>query len=93
MKVEKFTVQACCGKTSVIFKIDQPVGLNHVNQLVNLGFIERKHFTEAGIIYIDNSDFIITAPLGSNKLQVKCKHSKCSDEKFEVIEIMLQQIG
>lgn len=91
MKVERFTVQACCGKSSVIFKTDTPLSKAHLDGLVLHGFTEHAHFTQAGIIYVDNLDFILTGPIGSNRLQVKCKLADCS-QKLNDLEVLLQQL-
>lgn len=91
MKVERFTVQACCGKSSVIFKTDTPLSKVHLDGLVRAGFIEHTHFTQAGVLYADNLDFILTGPIGSNRLQVKCKLADCS-QKLNDLEVLLQQL-
>lgn len=91
MKIERFTVQACCGRTSLIFKTDQPLTKAVLASLVKLGFVEAEHFTIAGILYADNSDFIVTGPLGSDKLQVKCKHREC-EQKLNDFEVLLQNL-
>lgn len=92
MKVERFTVKACCGKTSLIFKTDQPLTTAHLSALVKLGFVEAAHFTKAGILYADNSDLIVTGPFGSDKLQVQCKLKDCT-QKLNDFEALLQQMG
>lgn len=92
MKVERFTVKACCGKTSLIFKTDQPLTPAHLSALVKLGFAEAPHFTKAGILYADNSDLIVTGPFGSDKLQVQCKLKDCT-QKLNDFEALLQQMG
>jgi hypothetical protein len=92
MKLEKFSIQACCGKKSTIYKLDRPIDANLLAAFKSFGFTELSHFTAAGILYVDNLDFIVTGPIGSNRLQVKCKHSKC-DEKLNDLEAALQQIG
>lgn len=95
MKAERFTVQACCGKTSIIFKTDQPITKEHLSALVKAGFNEATHFTEAGILYADNSDLIVTGPIGSDRLQVKCKSANqdnCS-QKINDFEVLLEQLG
>jgi len=91
MNIEKFTVQACCGKKSTIYKIDRPIDTSLLSALVSVGFTELAHFTAAGILYVDNSDFIVTGPFGSNRLQIKCKRSDC-DQKLNTLEEQLKQI-
>jgi hypothetical protein len=92
MKVERIIVRACCGKTALIFKTDQPVTKSHIESLIKIGFIESTHFTAAGLLYVDNSDFIITGPLGSDRLTVKCKHAECT-QKLNNLEVLFQQLG
>lgn len=92
MKIQRFDIKACCGKTSIIFKTDQPLTKEHLLALVRLGFTEAIHFTESGMLYADNLDFIVTGPFGSDRLQVKCKHAECSD-KLNNFEVLLQQLG
>ena len=92
MKVQRFSIRACCGRMSMIFKTDQSLTKEHLVALVDLGFTETEQFTKAGILYVDNSDFIITGPFGSNKLTVKCKHAECT-EKLNNLEVLLQQLG
>jgi hypothetical protein len=92
MKVERFTIQACCGKTSQVFKTDRPITPNDIQGLVGLGFRESAHFTKAGILYVDNSDLIVTGPIGSDRLTVKCKIKDCT-LKVNDFEVLLQQLG
>lgn len=92
MKVERFMVQACCGKTAVIFKTDRPITKDHLAKLVSMGWREQEHFTKAGILYVDNPDFILTGPIGQDRLTVKCKHAECT-QKLNDLEVLLQQVG
>jgi hypothetical protein len=91
MKVERFNIQSCCGNMALILKTDRPLTLVHLEALVKLGFKESPHFTKAGILYVDNSDFTVTGPLGSDRLTVKCKHKECA-EKINNLEVLLQQL-
>lgn len=91
MKIQRYTIQTCCGKTALIFKTDDPLSKSHLAGLVKLGFVEAVHFTKAGILYVDNPDFTITGPLGSDRLTVKCKHVECT-QKLNNLEGLLQQL-
>lgn len=91
MKAEKFSIQACCGKKAIIFKIDGIINNNLLNQFIRLGFKEYSHFTKAGILYVDNEEFIVTGPMGTDKLQVKCRKSNC-DEKLNNFDNLLLQL-
>lgn len=91
MKIERFSIQSCCGKTAIIFKTDRPLTKNHLEFLVKNGFKETEHFTKAGILYVDNMDFILNGPIGSDRLTVKCKKSNTEcEQKFTDLENLLQ---
>ena len=92
MKVDRFTVQSCCGKTSLILKTDRPIDKKLLEFLVSKGFIEFGHFTQVGILYADSSELIVTGPIGSNRLQVKCKKTDCA-LILNDFEVLLQQMG
>ncbi len=89
MKVQRFNIQACCGKKTLVFKTDKPLTKDVLQALINLGFRESPHFTKAGIIYVDNSDFVITGPIGSDKLQIKCRTLNCEDKINNLEQLLL----
>lgn len=91
MKIERFTLQSCCGGKSIVFKIGQPITKDLLATFVGMGFKESTHFTKAGILYADNKDFIVTGPFGSDKLQVKCRKSDC-DQKLNDFESLLSTL-
>jgi hypothetical protein len=93
MKLEKFVVQACCGRKAVIYRTDQSLSKDHISGLVARGFTEAAHFTQSGILYVDNPDFTLTGPLGSDRLTVKCKHAEAEcNQKINDLEVLLQQL-
>jgi hypothetical protein len=85
MQIDRFTTKTCCGGKSIIFKIDCSVSKSMIEAFVKLGFKELEHFTKVGIMYVENPDFILTGPIGSNKLQVKCRKKDC-DQNLNVLE-------
>lgn len=94
MLITRYNIQSCCGRMGIIFKTDQPLTKNHLDSLVKLGFRESPHFTKAGILYVDNMDFILNGPLGSDRLTVKCKqnNAECT-KKLNDLEVLLKQVG
>lgn len=95
MKLERFTVQACCGGTAIMFKTSEPITKEVLTALVGCGFRESVHFTKAGILYADNLDFIVSGPFGSTKLQVKCrkKDKQECEKKLSDFEALLLTLG
>lgn len=95
MKLEKFTIQACCGSKSIIYKASAPLTLQLLDFLKANGFSEAEHFTKVGILYADNSDLIVTGPIGSNKLRVKCRNTtsdvECDQKLNDFEEFLLKQ--
>jgi hypothetical protein len=92
MKAERFIIQACCKKTTLVFKTDRPIMLSDIEKLKKLGFKEAPQFTKAGLLYADNSDLIVSGPIGSDRLQVKCKLTDC-EKIVNDFEVLLQQLG
>ena len=91
MKIEKHLIQACCGRTSIIYKTGSPITESVLEQLKTEGFTIAEHFKKAGILYADNKDFILTGPIGTNRLQVKCKTKNC--DNIADLEVLLDKIG
>lgn len=91
MKAERFNIKACCGRKAVIYRVDRPLSKDTIASFVKIGFNESAHFTSSGILYVDNLDFILTGPLGSDRLQVKCKKPNC-DQNLNDFEQLLQQL-
>jgi hypothetical protein len=93
MKVERYKIQACCGRTSIIFKTDRPIIQKDVESLEKLGFKTAPIFLKAGILYMNDLVYIISAPLGSDRLSVKLKKEQDQAQKLNDIEDLLKTIG
>lgn len=91
MKVERIIVQACCGRTNTVLRVDRPITTEFITILVSKGFTESQSFTKAGVLYVDNLDFILTGALGQDRLHVKCKHNDCS-VKLNELEGLLSSL-
>jgi hypothetical protein len=77
LKSERFTITGCCGRKSIIFKVDRPITLELLTFLVSNGYKESAHFTKQGMIYVNNSYLIVTGTIGTNRLQAKCQKDDC----------------
>jgi hypothetical protein len=73
MKFEKLITKACCGKTAISYKLGSMLTLDTINLLSAQGFVESKHFTAAGILYMESDIATITGRLNSNILQLQFK--------------------
>lgn len=91
MKVERLVIHSCCGGISILFKIDRPITANLIKSFVDRGFTESPNFTKAGLLYVNNMDFIITGSLGTDRLHVRCKQKEC-DKKLNELEGLLFQM-
>lgn len=47
-----------------------------------------KHMTNAGILYVENDDYILSGPIGSDKLQLKCKRGICEEHSKTVEQVL-----
>lgn len=92
MKVEKLVVNACCGRKSISFKLDRPVDQALLNVLKSNGFTEVASFAQAGLLYADNPDLIVTGPFGADRINAKCKKTDC-DQILNDFEALLLRTG
>jgi hypothetical protein len=72
--------------------LDSPLLPEHLTKLVELGFTEATHFTQAGLLYAISPELILTGPFGSSRLQVKCLVKDC-EQKLNGFEELLRQLG
>lgn len=91
MKISKYILKSCCGKTTVAFTIDNTINEEFSAKLSTLGFTEAEHFKKSGILYTQNDIFILTGPYGSTRLQVKCRKKDC-EEKINELEENLKRM-
>lgn len=91
MKVERFAVRACCGTTSVAFKLGTVISMDFLPLLIGKGFTESRSFTKAGILYVENEVLIATGAFNSNILQIKCKKQDCNSS-INIIEELLTKM-
>lgn len=92
MKTERFAFKSCCGTTSVAIKISSPLSKDFLPFLVDNGFTEAKHFTAAGILYIENTTMVVTGSFGSDTLQIKCKKGDKCEENVNNFEQLLTKM-
>jgi len=93
MLVSKHLIQACCGGTSIVFKTNRPITVFDIEALVKLGFKEASTFTKAGILYVENQALVVSGPIGSDRLKVRCKIEDYCTEKVNDFEVLLQKLG
>jgi hypothetical protein len=92
MKVERFVVQACCGRKNIVFKIDRPIDIALLEVLKSNGFTEAPNFVQAGMLYADNPDLTVSGPIGMDRVNVKCKKEDC-DQILNDFEALLIRTG
>ena len=87
MEIKEYKTRGCCGKQSIFYKIDQTVNQDLANKFIDLGLKQADHLAKAGIMYCHNNEYIISGMFGSNKLQLKCKISDCTDLLLKVEDL------
>lgn len=98
MKIERIVApQGCskCGGMNLLLKLSASVSKDFLSLFQNNGFKEQAHFTQAGILYVENDNLTVHGPFGSDKLHVKCKKTEKADcqEILNKFEALLQQLG
>lgn len=56
--------------------------------LVAKGFKENERFSKNNVLYLEGNNFLLTGPVGSNRLQVKCKKGDCSAYQKDLEETL-----
>jgi len=77
MKIERLVIPACCGNKQLVFKLNRPIQQDIITYLKSNGFIESENFTKVGMLYMDNSDIIVSGPMGADRVNVRCKKANC----------------
>ena len=77
----------CCNKKEIFLEVKFSLDMLWLNELVLLGYKDKKSYTKTGLFYIEGDNFIAIGSIGGNKMRVKCKNSKCLDDldKFEIV--------
>lgn len=91
MNFKRVDIKACCGKQSTIYELGKTLSLELINSFSAIGFTELQKFTKAGILYIQNDLFILTGPIGSVQLQVKCRKNNC-EEHLKTLEAIFENM-
>lgn len=89
--METFVVKSCCGKKNIMLKFNFPLSQNTISKLVDLKFEEQKHFTEVGLLYVTNKNFILTGTMGSTTLTVKFRNDS-AEQEFPQLEKILKTL-
>jgi hypothetical protein len=92
MKVERIITPACCGNKQIVFKFDRPVLQDIVTFLRSNSFIESENFTKVGMLYMHNSDLIVSAPMGADRVTVRLL-KKDSERILNDFEALLLKMG
>ncbi len=92
MKITRFVIPACCGRKQIVFTMDRPVQQALVDHLTSNGFTENKHFSKVGMLYVDNSDLIVSGPMGTDRVNVTCLKDDC-EKILNDFEALLLKMG
>lgn len=85
MIFEKFESKTCCGKNIISYNIERVIDFKLLNALKEAGFSENQKFTNAGILYMENSEFIINGSFGLNKLTIKLKSLATNTNNIDIL--------
>lgn len=80
-----------CSKPQVIFEFNFSLDRIHLEYLLAQGYMEGKSYTNSGILYIEDFNLIAIGPIGSNRLQLKCKNSNC-ESSIDKLERIIQDM-
>jgi hypothetical protein len=90
IEIKRQTVNNGCSKCSkqeiILILVNNFLKLEYLQAFIDIGYRDNKNYTNSGIFYIEDNDLIAMGPIGSNRLQIKCKNSNCINglDKFEM---------
>lgn len=84
-----FNTKTCCGRTLITWKLNCKITKDLISSLSD-EFKEHVHFTNAGMLYMTNDYFIISAQLNSNSLQINCKR-KDYEQQMHNLELKVSE--
>jgi hypothetical protein len=85
--IKRIESRACCGKTQTTLQLGFALDAAHIPIFTASGFILSKSYIDRGILYIEDKNISAMGPIGSNRLQIRCKNTDCiaSTDKLEAI--------
>lgn len=94
MKIERFAISTCCGGSAIAFKLGVPLSKDFLPLLMGSGYLEVKHFTKAGLLYVEHASLTATGAFGADILQIRCKGKQENCLKYvDILEELLKQMG
>jgi hypothetical protein len=93
METKRITINSeCkCGNSQIILQTGGPLLKNHIVKFTNSNYKQNESYIKSGILYLENDDLIMMGPLGSNRMQIKCKRKDC-DKSISQIESIIKDI-
>lgn len=89
--LKKDKIKSCCGNSKTLLTINFILSKEHFQLFRDNNFNVLKAYEDAGMLYADSINIVITATIGQNILTVKCKNKQC-DEHLLKIESILNSI-
>lgn len=77
-----------CAKEQFLLEINKPFDKLDLQFFTNSDFMENKTYNNLGLLYVESVDLVAIAPFGSNRMQIKCKTSNCSNNIIKLEEIL-----
>lgn len=80
-----------CYKQQIFLELNFSLDFADLPHFISLGYREKKSYTNSGLFYIEGQDLIAVGAVGNNRLQIKCKNSKCWEE-LSKLEAIIQEM-
>ena len=80
-----------CTKLQIIFELSCPIEKSFLDVFLKNNYTNLKSYTNVGIFYVEDANLIAMGPIGSNRLQIKCKTNNC-EQSIGVFEEIIKNI-
>lgn len=89
--IEKRETAACCGKTQIIWKLNIPIKKEYLPFLQEAGFMFRQTYLDAGMLYIEDNNLLVTGVFGLTDMRIRCKTTLCNNSKTLLEQVILDK--
>lgn len=81
-----------CTKEEIYLEFNFPLKIEHLQVFIKESYKTKQSYINSGILYIEDVNLIAMAPIGTNRLKIKCKNNKCLED-LNRLELILGKLN
>lgn len=77
-----------CIKEEIYLEFDFSLKIEYLQIFIKENYKTKQSYINSGILYIEDTNLIAMAPIGTNRLKIKCKNKKCLEDLDRLEQIL-----